>query len=94
MEAEALASIECIRDRKNDPPAPFLKLALSQQSGKQGEVETRAAVYAYVRPSSVAALVPSALREGSYELLLHSGSKGGQVFEGCLEERVRVIAAS
>jgi len=56
--------------------------------------ETRAPVYAYVRPSSLVALVPPDLPEGSYELIVRSVTGGGDLVEGVADGTIQIVAAA
>ena len=119
IEEEALASIQCIRDKQGDRRPPRIVAVACLPSGNMHEgaeagalvritgarmkfdpsneslglffrdqagSETRAGVYAQVQPSSLIAVIPATLAEGSYRLTVRTVSKGGEKLESSATE--------
>jgi len=125
IEAEALASIRCVRDKGGDRRQPVVKSVVAPPS-ESGDVvapggllriagvhmkfdpglkdlglflksdsgcETRAEVYADIRPSLIVAVVPASLAEGDYRLIVRTKTEGGTPLEGSWTESLRIAAA-
>jgi hypothetical protein len=122
IEAEALASIQCIRDKEGDRRSPRITaiVSLPSENGKEATAgglvrisgsrmkfdpedsrlglffrdeagrETRAETYALIQPSSIIAVVPAALAEGGYRVVIRTVSKGGDRLEGISSEPIRI----
>ena len=73
---------------KFDPADRRLGLFLEDEAG----IESRAEVYVLVQPSTLIALVPADAAPGSYRLIVRTISKGGEILEDALMERIRMLA--
>jgi hypothetical protein len=125
IEKEALASIQCLRDKRGDSLEPIVQTTAATPSGPLGEAfaggilrlggarmkfesanqslglffideagaEFRARVYAQIKPSTLIAVIPAALPEGSYRLFVRTLSKGGKPLQGAAAERISILHA-
>jgi hypothetical protein len=71
---------------KFDPANRMLGLFFRDEAGS----ETRAEVYALVLPSTILAVVPAPLSDGSYRLVVRTVSKGGETLEGVAAAPMRI----
>lgn len=122
IEAEALSSIQCVRDKEGDRRLPCIFSLASVPKGSDESAttgglvrvagarmkfdpanrmlglffrdeagsETRAEVYALVLPSTILAVVPAPLSDGSYRLVVRTVSKGGETLEGVAATPMRI----
>ncbi|MGA2545428.1 MAG: DUF4469 domain-containing protein [Rectinemataceae bacterium] len=56
----------------------------------EARIETRSEVYAQVQPSTILAVVPASLSDGSYRLVVRTVSKGGEILEGVAITPMRI----